>query len=583
MFKIKSFKKRLFYSFILIGICSLFFMALFSYYNTSKLINEKINISMENNIEVMGELIDSTISNLERIVEFISNNKDIQNILKKRQYSSYDEKFEDVQKVYTIVNSIEVKTMDIPIYITGLNNPYSRFTTQQSFEGLYSNVKGDIFNIFESFEKDRNFFIHRRVDGRESKDIVLTIVKRVKDIETDEKLGYVFLDVYDDYFNNIFKKVKVYENNNIYILDEHGNIITDKLYKNRTGFKFYENYLNKILNNVSGQFRCELSNGEYIAYFNTLGNTKFKIVQTVPIAVINKDKRVIVVTFVVLLSILTILAIIISYLLSQKISKPINELSKLMNKAENGDLNVKFDINCDDDIRDLGNNFNNMITEIDRLIEEVYIKQYLLKEAELKNLKAQINPHFLYNTLESIKWMAKLGENEGIVKMITALGRLLRYSISKKKDIVKVSEDIAQIKNYLTIQKIRYGDKFNIVYEIDEEILDKPILKLLLQPLVENAIIHGLEPKNGKGNILIKGYVNGDLMCFEVIDDGIGFDETTIESKGIGISNVDKRIKLHYGEEYGFYLKRVDNHTLAKLILPYDFQEDKVYVKSNGC
>lgn len=574
MSKKRNFKERLFKVFILIGVLPLLFMTIFSYYNTSNLINEKINSSIDQNIVIMSRYLDSSISHFDNMTKFIAENKQIQKILKKGKYTSYDERFEDFKKIYNIILSIiATQKVDIPIYILGLKNLYSRFSNQEYFASIYADKNSDLFKLVDAKEDKKIFYVHRRVDGKENRDVVLAVGRQIRNMENDEKLGYVFLDIYDDYFNDVFKTLKVYEGNNIYVLDKNGKIISDKLYKNKTGAKFYEEYLDTILNNNEGNFVCYLDGEKQIAYFNTLSNTHLKIVETVPMSVIYKDKRIIVQTFIILLISFVLLAIFVSFVLSGKISRPINELSKLMHKAEKGDLNVNFNLKCNDEIGDLGKSFNKMIKELQRLIEEVYVKQLLLKEAEFKNLKAQVNPHFLYNTLQSIKYMSKLGKNEGVVTMTTALGKFLRYSISRKGDIVTVKEAVEQIKNYITIQKIRHTDKFIVDFQIEDQILDKKILKLLLQPLVENAIIHGLEPKLGKGKMLLKGYISEDKIYFEIIDDGIGIEDNIIKGEGIGISNVNKRIKLQYGEEYGAHIDRINNNTIAKIVVPCNYEE----------
>lgn len=562
------FRNRLFRAFILVGIIPLLLMGSFSYYDTSRLINEKVNSSVKENLEVMGKLVDSSMGTLISITSYISTNEDVQVVLRKKEYKSYDEKFEDVQKIYKVTSSVlATQRLDVPIYIAGMNK-YSRFTTTDYFPPIYSDLKSDIFKQIDERENKELLYIHRRVDGKERKDIVLSIGQQARSLKEGDKTGYVILDVYDDYFNDIFKSVKVYKENNIYVLDNKGNIITDKLYKNKTGFKFYTEYLEKVLDSEDGSFKCTINGDKSIAYFTTLKDTGFKLVETVPLSAMYKDRVFIVRTFIVLIALFGMLAIAASLILSRNISRPVNKLSELMKRVEEGELGVNFDMNTEDEIGKLGHSFNNMVREINRLIEEVYVKQYLLKEAEFKALKAQVNPHFLYNALESIKWMAKLENKEGAILMVTALGKFLRYSISSKGDIVTVKEDIEQINNYLTIQKIRYGDKISVSIEIEEDIYNKNILKLLLQPLVENAIIHGLEQKRDCGSLWIKGYKLKDNLCFEIIDDGVGIGNSATKGEGIGLENVDSRIKLHYGEGYGVSIGTKDELTIVKLIIP---------------
>ncbi|PRR70775.1 cache domain-containing sensor histidine kinase [Clostridium thermopalmarium] len=567
-----SFKGKLFASFIVIGVVPLLLMALISYFNTVKLIKDKISSSIVQNLQIASSLIDSNMRDFTSIVSFISQNSEIQRILNKKEYKDYNDRFADVQSVYRITNILlATEKLDVPIYITG-QGALSKFSTTDSFAPIYANINGEIFKSIDKVEDGKELiYIHRRVDGRDSKDVVMAIGKQIISAKNSEKLGYVVMDVYDEYFNDIFKSVNVYSGSNMYILNKDDTIITDKLYKNRTGFKFYEKYLDSILENKSGRFDCIIDGEKNILYFTT-SNSGLKVIETVPAQIMYKDSIVIVRTFVFLAVWFSIIAILCSFLLSKSISDPVNNLSKLMHEVEKGNRDVSFDLVQEDEIGQLGKSFNNMIKEINRLIEEVYMKQYLLKEAEFKALKAQVNPHFLYNALESIKWMAKLGEKDNVVLMVTALGKFLRYSISNKGDIVTVREDIEQINNYLTIQKIRYGDKINVEIDIEENLYDKEIIKLLLQPLVENAIVHGLEPKRDKGNLYIKGYIQDDDLCFEIIDDGVGIGNSVIKGEGIGISNVNRRIKLHYGEDYGVVIENKQGFTIVKVSVPDSYK-----------
>lgn len=564
------FRSRLFKAFIMVGIVPMIILVSLYYYNISKFTNSRVDKSVKENLEITSRLIDSTMYTFKSMTNYISYNEEIQNILKIKDYNNYENKFNEVQKVYKVFNSIlATQSLDVPIHIIDTKKK-SRYSTTDYFAPIYEGSRGDFFHIMDRNENKATSYIHRRVDGENSRDIVMAIGRPIKDDKDSSVLGYVVSDVYDDYFNTIFNNTNAYEGNNVYILDGDGYIITDKKYKNRTGFKFYEEYLEHILNKDNGSFNCNINGVEYRAYFSTTEHSSLKVVQLIPIKILYSETKITFITFLFLTFIVAVVSIIAAYLLSNRISKPINKLSNLMKKVEEGDRDVNFDLNCDDEIGRLGMSFNDMVKEINRLIEEVYVKQYLLQEAEFKALKAQVNPHFLYNTLQSVNWMAKLKDCEGVSTMVTALGKFLRYSISKQGDLVTVSQEIEQVENYLTIQKIRYGDKITSEIHIGDEIKKCSILRFLLQPIVENSIVHGLEPKLSKGHLIINGYLDGEIINFDIMDNGVGFGNSEVKGEGIGMDNVNERIKIHYGEVYGVFVERVDEFTCIKIKIPME-------------
>lgn len=562
---------RLFGLFIIMGIVPLLLMTIFCYFNTSGIINDKVNNSIKDNTKIMSRLVGSSMNSFESIANFISNDDDVKTILMKNDYLNYDEKFNDIQKIYRITNLVlATQKLDIPIYITG-ENSLSYYSNMDFFPSIYQDLGSDIFKQADKADllKKPYIYVHRRVDGKYRKDIVIGIVEQIKDIQSDKVLGYVSLDVYDDYFNDIFENVKAYKGDDIYILDGSGYIVTDKYYKNKTGFRFDDKYVNTILSNKSGAFNCNIDGKDYVAYFDTVEKTGFKVVETIPKSIIYSDKINIVKFFIIMLVLFAAGAVWVSYMLSKYISNPVNKLAELMSSVEKGDRTVNFDVRYDDEIGKLGTSFNNMVNEIHRLIDDVYVKKYMLKDAEFEALKAQVNPHFLYNILESINWMAKMRNCDDISDMITTLGKFLRYSISTKGDVVTIEEDINQVRNYLKLQKMRYGDKFAVKIHMDEEIYDKKILKLLIQPIVENAIVHGIEPKIGNGLLIINGYRDNKNICFDIMDDGVGINNSQSTGEGLGMSNVDKRIKIHYGNEYGISVGVQYEMTCVKITIPY--------------
>lgn len=251
------------------------------------------------------------------------------------------------------------------------------------------------------------------------------------------------------------------------------------------------------------------------------------------------------------------ISFIIGLILANIISRRISRLSDKMSQIEDLSLDINVQIDGKDEIGVLAKNFNKMIRNIRKLVDDLKISHQQLKETEIKALQAQINPHFLYNTLAAINWMAMGNRNKDIIAMINSLSTFYSLSLSKGKECIKISEEFSLTKAYADIQMIRWEDKLKVHFQISENIGQYYTLKLVLQPFVENSIIHGAEYKIGKiTNIVIRGYKEENRIVLEVVDDGIGIKEIPesdrySETTGYGIRNVHEKIQLQYGYEYG--------------------------------
>jgi two-component system, sensor histidine kinase YesM len=261
-----------------------------------------------------------------------------------------------------------------------------------------------------------------------------------------------------------------------------------------------------------------------------------------------------------------------------------------MMELSTGNFDVTMEYKGKDEIGILSAYFNNMVKKLKDLINENYQSKirenellFLEKEAQLNALQQQINPHFLYNTLESIKWMAYMNGAKEASDMATALGKFFKGSITKGNDWVTLEEEIEHLKNYIYIQQLRYQDKFIISWDIDEEIKYYKTIKLILQPILENAIVHGIEDMKTGGIITIKGYMAEKSVCFEITDNGRGMsirELTELKSRflsdlsgskqgSIGISNVFKRLKLYFGENSSFVIESEEGKgTTVKFRIP---------------
>jgi len=280
--------------------------------------------------------------------------------------------------------------------------------------------------------------------------------------------------------------------------------------------------------------------------------------------------------FIALISIL--LCLLVSYLLGKNFSTPISKIRETMDKAKKGNLEARTEITRSDEIGDIAIGLDGMIQDLDTLFKENLEKQNSLRQAKLKNLQQQINPHFLYNTLDSVKYLAKLGKTEEVQQVVKRLGLLMRHSINNEDSEESVKEAMSIIIAYLELQQLCYPDKFTYKLDIQDEILSYRIPRLIIQPIVENAIIHGIAPKIDQGNLVVQGYQKDGELVFVIKDDGVGMEEikrqTIVTNSGmdcdsIALGNIQKRIKLYYGKQYGLEIQSAkEKGTTVTLRIP---------------
>ena len=276
----------------------------------------------------------------------------------------------------------------------------------------------------------------------------------------------------------------------------------------------------------------------------------------------------------------------LSLLISRQLGAPISRLTKRLELISRGDFEPDHSIETDDEIGMIGRQINHMSGHISTLLETRVENEKEKKDMEIKMLQAQINPHFLYNTLDSIKWIATMQKNSGIVSVVTALSSLLKNMAKGFNEKVTLRQELDFLQNYVIIEKIRYIELFDIDIIVEqEELYDARIIKLTLQPIVENAIFSGIEPSGRTGLITIRVWVKSGVLHISVTDNGIGISPENIKKlltdtsritrsnmSGIGLPNVDRRFKLVYGEDYGLTIESVvDQYTTITITLPLEF------------
>lgn len=285
------------------------------------------------------------------------------------------------------------------------------------------------------------------------------------------------------------------------------------------------------------------------------------------------------IAFIVILLLISFL----SYVIPLSITHPIIRLSEVTDQVAKGDLTVRADIKTGAEVGMLGNSLNTMIDKINELLEQVKTEQIRLRKAEFELLQSQINPHFLYNTLDAIIWLAEAGEQKKVVNMVGSLSEFFRTSLNEGKDIITIKEELQHVRSYLEIQQVRYQDILQYEIDVPKELFRYLIPKITIQPLVENALYHGIKNKRGLGRIVIKGKREEDFFLLQIEDDGIGITKERLQQvrDGIqkkmltgkdfyGLYNVNERIRLNFGEDYGITIESVYGEgTIVSIRLPY--------------
>ena len=286
---------------------------------------------------------------------------------------------------------------------------------------------------------------------------------------------------------------------------------------------------------------------------------------------------------VVLLVALTVLTVVIlNQMVSARISKPLRRLNDSVKEWEAGNMNPDIYIGGSMEVEHLGKTLRSTVAQIRQLMDDIVVEQEEKRKSELDALQSQINPHFLYNTLDSIVWMITGERYDDAVFMITQLASLFRISLSKGKTVIKIEDEVKHARNYMNIQKIRYKNSFEVDFQIEEDILDGCIVKLVLQPLLENAIYYGMEFMDGEGEIHVRGYRKDNDVYLEVEDNGLGMPEEEAaellngkerphkHGSGVGLVNVHSRLKLRFGEAYGLVIHSCpDEGMMVQIHIPY--------------
>lgn len=430
--------------------------------------------------------------------------------------------------------------------------------------------------LWKNLDADNQVFI---VNNKHPK---VAMVRTLLSTNNYDTIGFMIICINVSTLDNLYSENTNSSRRSVILLDEKNKIISLKSNDEKLKAEDIESYIIPSVNEKSGNKNIKLGNENYLVAFDTSEQSSWKVIYTVPVnELLSELKSVLVATIMVVIGCL-IIALILAMFISTYLTSPINKLIYSMEKVKMGSFKEKVNFKYNDEIGTLGEQYNDMIDNINNLIDEVYMLQIQEKEAELKALQAQINPHFLYNTLDSIFWKAQRSNDKEIGEMIHALSKLFRLTLNRGQEFTYIENEKDFIHNYLLLQKMRYGEKLKYTIEFDEDILFYRIPKLILQPFVENAIAYGTESSNAESIIKVRGEKYHGGIRFTIEDNGNGISQKLIDeiladdaesvsnaSTGYAMKNIKKRLALYYDNNFEFNIYSSEGEsTIIEIIIP---------------
>ncbi|HBF38843.1 MAG TPA: hypothetical protein DDW50_16180 [Firmicutes bacterium] len=568
---------------------SLLISAVFLYSYVAVEIRQNAYVSSADLLTQVSNFLDEKLKGIIRRVYGLELNQDFNETLstflfneEKYRYalalSNFSNSFSEIRSTETFTSSVFMNTPKGEFFdFSKIKNPDFNFKISRLYQELYFRPGQTVY--WGLSQKDEIY--------RDAKQVVPLVFQFTIDGYNSDLYIVVNLDkqAISEYLGKIYSGA----GNWILILDSRGHEVVTTHDQTTRLFLKDNTAIRQIAHGVQGRIMRRYKGVNYSISYQRMTVAPWKIVNIKSERVLLHKLNELGIFVLILTGACMMATLVLAVILSNTITHPLVLLEETIQRVTQRDLNVKFEYSYHDEVGRLGNSFNFMVEEIRQLIdklhqsiiglqeekEKVKIEQQLKRQAELKALQAQINPHFLYNTLDSIHWMADQIQAKDISRMTMALGTLFRTGLNKGQDIITIKNELENVTSYLTIQKMRYGEQFSYAIDIDREIQDLLTIKLILQPLVENAIYHGIKEKSGSGSIIITGGMadNGRDIRLTVRDNGAGIHPVALnlinrrldeeipgekpqtEGKGYGIYNVNERIKLYFGPDYGLHFK----------------------------
>lgn len=575
------FNNKLLFSYIVLIAVPLFLFLLFCYNQSSIVAREQTQYTAEKVLSQTKSYLEDQIASYKNIINVISYDKSLQNVLitgekySRESVNTWLIPGENTGNImYTMNSSKDIS--DIHLYsLEGKNS----FENSEAFQALTETEQKKWYEKSSSIDDSPYLWIPPTFFSSEDLGHIM-FFKKIPDVsKLFNHIGIIRATLSDNVFHNILAQAATTPNTSIVLFNQEYQIIDS--------YQFHDFFTDEQLKELPALYHSNSSNSiqavnynghSYLMGFSPLTESDWNLMFMIPEADTLASykfylNQMVTAVFLILLS-----AIPILYVTSRFLTTRIKKLNTHIDTAIKNNFKSIPMYNGNDEIGQLSINFNAMLNKINELLIEQYHSGYALKDLELQILQAQINPHFLYNTLDMIYWLSYENKDPRVSKIARELGNFYKLSLGHGQNIVTIESELAHVKAYTEIQNIRFDNKIQLIIDIPDELLKHTVIKILLQPLVENSILHGIREKESEsGTIIIHGQKTKDNIILTLQDDGVGMSENEIQillsppssNSGYAIWNIEERIKLVYGPDYGLHFySQPKCGTTVKIYLP---------------
>jgi two-component system sensor histidine kinase YesM len=577
-------KYKLLLSYVLLILLAVLTLTSLAYYKTSGMIEERVVESTKKSFEQANTFITYKLNSVKDVSSILFLNRELnQTLAKEGPDYKLAEQIDDYHKLLEIIRSVQTSSREIFSIRLYADN-----------EAIYTRENRTIMNMSEIVQSDwyssmlsnndgiycRPTYEHNYGDERKIANIISCVRPLQNGGVSGKVLGVVVLDIDEQMISQIIERTDITNSGSVYLIDNNGSVIS-ALDKTKLGkpLDSMNTMPTRLWEQSEGTENIKIAGHSHIVTQKHVEGTGWRLVAIIPNEEILAQTSELARSLLIVLGIVVLLAIPTALWISNGMTRRIRDLLVQIRKIEDEKWEQNPPPSSSDEIGVLQNHLNRMSDNIQSLIREKYQEQVLKKSAELKALQAQINPHFLYNTLDMIHWQAMKHKAPDISEVVAQLAKFFRLSLSMGKDVITIRDELEHVRIYLDIQSRRFGGKIDYRIETDPDAESCATVKLILQPLVENAILHGIQERPDKtGTIIIKVEMDSDsqAILLSVSDDGVGMGAEQISkltarphTRGYGVWNVSEKIKLYFGEQYGLtFDSRLGLGTTVRIVIP---------------